>query len=267
MPEARDERALVTGASSGIGAAFSHALHARRAKLVLVARRAVRLSELSSQLGGEPGVAVLPLDLSLPDSVPRLMAFLHERGITVDLLVNNAGVGWTGPFVDQSEESVQQIIDLNVRALVSLTRALLPGMIERRRGSIINVVSTSAFQPVPFLNIYAASKAFVLSFTEGLATELEGTGVRVQALCPGLTESEFHQTSGTDKVPFTKTRMMPAAAVAEQSLAALDRGRPLRVITGWHNRALAGVQRFVPQAVVRGVSARLFRPPDAKKSG
>jgi len=136
----------------------------------------------------------------------------------------------------------------------------VPGMVERRRGGVVNVVSTSAFQPVPFLNVYAASKVFVLSFTEGLATELEGTGVRVQALCPGLTESEFHETSGTARVPFTKTRMMPAEAVVEASLRALDRGRPLRVVPGWQNRTVAGVQRFLPRRMVRGVAARLFRP-------
>ena len=260
MPADPDDRALVTGASSGIGSAFSRALRARGARLVLVARRAQRLSELSSSLGGQPDVAVIPLDLSRPDAVPVLMAFLRDRGITVDLLINNAGVGWTGPFAEQPEESVQQILDLNVRALVGLTRALLPGMIERGRGGIVNVVSTSAFQPVPFLNVYAASKAFVLSFTEGLATELKGTGVRVQALCPGLTESEFHETAGTDRVAFTKTRMMPAEAVVAQSLHALDRGRPLRVVPGWHNRALAGVQGFLPRSLVRGVSAELFRP-------
>lgn len=260
MPATSDPYALVTGASSGIGRAFARALHARRAKLVLVARRAERLSELSNALGGQPDVAVLPLDLSLPDSVPRLMTFLRDRSITVDLLVNNAGVGWTGRFAEQPEESIQQILDVNVRALVSLTRALLPGMIERGRGGIVNVVSTSAFQPVPFLDVYAASKVFVLSFTEGLATELHGTGVRVQALCPGLTESEFHETSGTSRVAFTKTRMMSAEAVVETSLRALDRGRPLRVIPGWHNRALAGAQAFVPRRLVRAVSAELFRP-------
>ena len=255
-----DYRALVTGASSGIGAAFAEALHRRRQKLVLVARRADRLSQLSSAFGGEPNVSVLPLDLSRPDSVSVLTAFLRDRNITVDLLVNNAGVGWTGPFADQTEESIQQILDLNVRALVALTRAILPGMIERRRGSIVNVVSTSAFQSVPFLNVYAASKVFVLSFTEGLATELQGTGVRVQALCPGLTESEFHETSGTARVPFTKTKMMSAEAVVASSLRALDRGRPLRVVPGFQNRAVAGVQRFLPQRMVRGVAARLFRP-------
>lgn len=255
-----DHRALVTGASSGIGSAFSHALRARGARLVLVARRAQRLSDLSNVLGGPPDVAVLPLDLTSPDAVSVLMTFLHDRSIAVDLLINNAGVGWTGPFIEQPEQSIRQIIDLNVGALVALTRALLPGMIERGRGGIVNVVSTSAFQAVPFLDVYAASKVFVLSFTEGLATELKGTGVRVQALCPGLTESEFHETSGTARVPFTKTKMMSAEAVVESSLRALDRGRPLRVIPGWQNRSVAGVQRFLPRAMVRGVAANLFRP-------
>jgi short-subunit dehydrogenase len=255
-----DRYALVTGASSGIGKAFSHALRARGSRLVLVARRAQRLSELSGLLGGEPAVAVFPLDLSLPDAVPRLVAFLRDHAITVDLLVNNAGVGWTGPFAEQPVESIQQILDVNVRALIGLTRALVPGMIERGRGGVINVVSTSAFQPVPYLNVYAASKVAVLSFTEGLATELKGTGVRVQALCPGLTESEFHETAGTHKVAFTKTRMMSAEAVAVKSLLALDRGRPLRVIPGWHNRAVAGAQGLFPRGLVRAVSAELFRP-------
>ena len=255
-----DYRALVTGASSGIGAAFAQALRARGSRLVLVARRAQRLSDLSGTLGGEPDVSVCPLDLSLPDSLPRLLAFLKERDITVDLLVNNAGVGWTGRFTEQPVESIEQIIDLNVHALVSLTRAFAPGMIERRRGGIINVVSTSAFQPVPFLDVYAASKAFVLSFTEGLAAEVAGTGLRIQALCPGLTESEFHETSGTVNVPFTKTRMMSAEAVVARSLRALDRGRPLRVVPGWDNWAVAEAQRFLPRRLVRKVSGELFRP-------
>lgn len=143
MPSEPYYRALVTGASSGIGSAFAHALRARRANLVLVARRAQRLSELSNVLGGPPDVAVVPLDLSSQDAVPSLMSFLQDRKITVDLLVNNAGVGWTGRFAEQPEESIPQIIDLNVRALVALTRALVPGMIERGAG----VSSTSSPRP------------------------------------------------------------------------------------------------------------------------
>jgi short-subunit dehydrogenase len=249
----------VTGASSGIGAAFARALRARGRPLVLVARRADRLAALAAELGGDAAALAVPLDLAQPAAGERLQRALAERGIVVDLLVNNAGVGHTGRFAEQPEERLAAMIDLNVRAVVDLTRRFLPPMVARGKGALINVVSTSALQPVPFLAVYAASKVFVLSFTEALATELAGTGVTVQALCPGLTESEFHETAGTDKVLFTRTAMMSAEAVAEGSLRALERGR-LRVIAGWQNRLVAGVQRFVPQSLVRTVAGHLFRP-------
>jgi short-subunit dehydrogenase len=225
-----------------------------------VARRADRLAALSLELGGADAVLAVPLDLTEPGAPERLQRELASQGIAVDLLVNNAGVGHTGPFLDEPPERSAAMIDLNVRAVVDLTRRLVPSMVARRAGAVVNVVSTSAFQPVPYLAVYAASKAFVLSFTEALASELRGTGVAVQALCPGLTESEFHRTAGTDKVLFTRTAMMTAPAVVEQSLRALDRGT-LRVITGWQNRLLASVQPFMPRAVVRAVTERLFRPP------
>jgi len=132
-------------------------------------------------------------------------------------------------------------------------------MVARGGGAVINVVSTSALQPVPYFAVYGASKVFLLSFTEALATELRGTGVVVQALCPGLTGSEFHQTAGTDKVLFSRTGTMTAEAVVHRSLRALDKGR-LRVITGWQNRLVAGAQRFMPRALVRAVAGQLFRP-------
>jgi len=255
-----DTRALVTGASSGIGEAFARGLRARGRRLVLVARRAHRLENLAQELGGADPVLVLPLDLTADDAGERLQDELERRGIHVDLLVNNAGVGHTGAFLQEPPERIEAMIDLNVRAVVDLTRRFVPPMIARGGGAVVNVVSTSAFQPVPYLAIYAASKAFLLSFTEALATELRGTGVRAQALCPGLTESEFHRTAGTDKVLFTKTGAMTAAAVVEQSLRGVERGR-LRVITGWQNRLVVGVQRFLPSALVRAVGAQLFRPP------
>ena len=258
-PSGDDLRALVTGASSGIGEAFARALRGRGRPLVLVARRADRLAKLAAELGGDAAAVAIPLDLTEPGAGERLERALAERGMAVDLLVNNAGVGHTGTFLEQPPERLAGMLDLNVRAVVDLTRRFLPPMVARGRGGVINVVSTSAFQPVPFLAVYAASKAFVLSFTEALATELSGTGVTVQALCPGLTESEFHQTAGTDKVLFTRTGTMSAPAVAERSLRALERGR-LRVIPGWQNRLVAGVQRFLPQALVRGVAGQLFRP-------
>jgi short-subunit dehydrogenase len=168
----------------------------------------------------------------------------------------------TGPFAEQPLDRLLAIVDLNARAVVELTRRFLPGMIERRKGAVVNVVSTSAFQPVPFLAVYAASKAFVLSFTEALADELKGSGVAVQALCPGLTESEFHQVSGTDRVLFTRTPAMRPEQVAERSLDALEKGK-LRVIPGWRDRLVLRAQGLVPRAVVRRVAGELFRPrPD-----
>jgi short-subunit dehydrogenase len=254
-----DLRALVTGASSGIGAAFARALRARGEKLILVARREDRLRELAAELGGDAAVAVVPADLAAPGAAERVMSAVAERGLTVDFLVNNAGVGHTGAFVDEPLERIRAMIDLNVRAVVELCRLALPGMVARGRGRLINVVSTSAFQPVPFLNVYGASKAFVLSFTEALATELKGTGIRIQALCPGLTRSEFHETAGTDKVRFSRTFAMEPEEVVAISLRALERGR-LRVVAGWPNRLLAGLTRFAPLALSRRIAGELFRP-------
>jgi uncharacterized protein len=263
---AMDLRALVTGASSGIGTSFAKALRARGEKLILVARREDRLRELASQLGGEAAVAVVPCDLTAPGAAERLVAEVEGRGLAVDFLVNNAGVGHTGPFVSEPLARVRAMMDLNVRAVVELARLVLPGMIARGRGRLINVVSTSAFQPVPYLNVYGASKVFVLSFTEALATELKGTGIRVQALCPGLTRSEFHEVAGTDKVLFNRTSAMEPDRVVALSLRALDRGR-LRVVTGWQNRLVVGIQRFAPQALSRWIAGELFRPRGAPSGG
>jgi uncharacterized protein len=254
-----DTRALVTGASSGIGEAFARALRARGRRVVLVARRAERLEKLADEIGGADAVLAVPLDLTAPLAGERLQQELQKRGLEVDLLVNNAGVGHTGPFLQEPPARIEAMLDLNVRAVVDLTRRFVPAMVARGGGGVINVVSTSAFQPVPYLAVYGASKAFLLSFTEALATELHGTGVRVQALCPGLTESEFHATAGTDKVLFRRTATMTAEAVAEQSLRALPKGS-LRVVPGWQNRLVAGTQRFLPRGLVRAVAAQLFRP-------
>lgn len=257
-------RALVSGASSGIGAAFCRHLRARGEKLILVARRADRLKTLSDELGGEAVASPISVDLADPDGAARLAAEVATRGFAIDLLVNNAGAGHTGPFYAEPLDRILGMIDLNVRSLVELTRRLLPGMLERRRGAIINVASNAAFQPVPFLTVYAATKSFVLSFTEGLATELHGTGVRVQALCPGLTSTEFLSVAGTHGQGLKVDRMpqMTADDVVTYSLKSLDRGR-LRAIPGFANRLMARVERFVPDSLVRAVSASLYRPKGA----
>jgi short-subunit dehydrogenase len=257
--EGPDRRALVTGASSGIGAAFVRALRARGERVVLVARRQDRLIRLAQFFGGEPGALPIVLDLTRPGAGAWLEAEMAARRIEVDLLVNNAGVGVTGRFHEQPIERVLAMVDLNMRALVDLTRRFLPPMIARGRGRIINVVSNAAFQPVPYLAVYAASKSFVLSFTEALATELRRKGVKLQALCPGLTETEFRQLAGMDRVAGRVVRGMSPDDVVERSLAALDRGK-LRVIPGWPNRMIATAERLVPSAVVRRMAAELFRP-------
>lgn len=257
-------RALVTGASSGIGVCFARALRARGQKLILVARRRERLLELARELGGEDAAAVIPLDLARPDAAERLLREVQDHGFAVETLVNNAGMGHTAAFHEERRERALAMVDLNVRAVVALTHAFLPGMIERRRGAIINVASNAAFQPVPFLAVYAATKAFVLSFTEGLATELRGTGVRVQALCPGVTATEFLDVAEThDGLLVKKLPAMSAQDVVACSLRGLDVGR-VRVVAGWPNRALAFVQGFVPRGVVRAVAAELYRPRPGK---
>jgi short-subunit dehydrogenase len=217
-----------------------------------------RLALLARELGGDPLAVVL--DLARPGAEDALAARISAAGLRVDLLVNNAGVGHTGRFQDQPPDRLLGMIDLNVRSVVALTRRFLPAMVERRQGAILNVVSMSAFQPVPFLATYAATKAFVLSWTEGLATELEGTGVKLQALCPGNIPTEFQQVAGTERVAFTRTPSMSAATVAEVSLRALDRGQ-LIVIPGLRDRAMVALQRMVPRSVVRRAAAQLFRPP------
>jgi short-subunit dehydrogenase len=261
MSDSPDLRALVTGASSGIGTGYARALRSRGERLVLVARRAVRLESLARELGGEPHALALPVDLAAPGAAESIRASLEARGIAVDFLVNCAGLGHTAPFEVQPPEAIRAMLDVNVRALVELTHLFLPGMRARGRGRIVNVASNAAFQPVPYLAVYAATKSFVLSFTEGLAEELRGTGVRVQALCPGITATEFLEVAGTHRgLLVTRMPMMTAGEVVEASLRGLDRGR-VRVVAGWPNRLLGVVvQRLAPRVVARRVAGALYRP-------
>jgi len=267
MTDTPDLRALVTGASSGIGAAYARGLRARGERVVLVARRADRLRSLANELGGEPHALALPLDLTGSGAAETLRDDVEARGIAVDCLVNCAGLGHTAPFEAQPANTIRAMLDVNVRALVELTRAFLPGMRGRARGRIVNVASNAAFQPVPYLTVYAATKAFALSFTEGLAEELRGTGVRVQALCPGITATEFLDVAETHRgLLVTRLPMMTANAVVRASLEGLDRGK-VRVVAGWPNRALGFVvQRLAPRGLVLRVAGELYRPREGRKA-
>jgi len=256
-------RTLVTGASSGIGAEFARALRARGEAVVLVARRADRLAALAAELGGEPGALVMACDLGREGAAEELRASLDARGLHVDGLVNSAGLGLTGPFASQPPAAIRAMCDVNVRALVEMTRVFLPPMIERRRGFVVNVASNAAFQPIPYLGVYAATKSFVLSFTEALADEVRATGVRVQALCPGITSTEFLDVSETRAE--LKVRSLPMATpreVVEASLGGLERGR-LRVVVGLSNRVLGFLtRRLAPDSLARRVAGDLYRPRD-----
>jgi short-subunit dehydrogenase len=258
-PPGEDLRGLVTGASSGIGLAFARALRARGEKLVLVARRGDRLKEVSQELGGEAVATPIILDLASPKAPGELEAEVRARGFVVDLLVNNAGLGAGGIFHATPVEKSLEMVALNVRALVELTRRFVAGMVQRRRGRIINVASMAAFQPVPFLGVYAASKSFVLSFTESLATELKGTGVVVQALCPGNVPTEFQEVAQTKGLLYDRfsPRMSPEGVV-KVSLEALAAGR-LVVVPGFQNRVSLVFMSLVPRSLVRRVAGELFR--------
>ena len=210
-----------------------------------MARRAERLEALVQELGGNH-IAIVA-DLAATGAADRIKRELDGRALSVDLLVNNAGLGHTSEFATQPIEIIRQMTDVNVRAVVELTHALLPAMKARGRGSIVNVASNAAFQPVPFLTVYAATKSFVLSFSEGLAEELRGSGLRVQALCPGITATEFFDVAGTHRGQHVRRLpMMTPDQVVRASLDGLDEGR-VRVVAGL-DEPDPGVRGAAPRA-------------------
>jgi short-subunit dehydrogenase len=250
--------ALVTGASSGIGELFARSLAERGANVVLVARSHDKLEALAQELRGRFGVSaeVLPCDLSDPGAGTALAAALAERGLQIDVLVNSAGFGLFAPLHEVDPARVAQEVQLNVAALTELTCAVLPGMRARDRGAIINVASTAAFQPLPYMAVYGATKAYVLSFTEALWAETRGTGVRVTALCPGATDTAFFDTA-SDNASLGR-RMAPEQVVAA-AFRALERRR-CSVIPGLANRLLAGSPRLFPRQTMARMSRRTMRP-------
>ena len=250
------ETALVTGASSGIGEQFAHQLAARGHALVLVARRAERLERLAAELPAE--AHVIPCDLaSDAASLPERVA---ELGAEVELLVNNAGFGTSGPFLEHDPGRDAEQVRLNCEAIVTLTHAFLPGMVERGRGGIINVASSAGMQPIPYESVYAATKAFAISFTDALHTELRGSGVRVLAVNPGPVPTEWQQVAGYEpgRVGVVPGRI-PAEQVVRESLAAYDRGRR-SVIPGRAIRWFIRATRPSPRAIQLRITERIYRP-------
>lgn len=252
------QRALVTGASAGIGEAFARALAARHHDLLLVARRRDRLEALAKELAERHRVSasVEAVDLAEEAGLAALAAAIAAD--PPDLLVNNAGFGSFGRFAELDPERELEEVRLNVLALVRLTRAALPGMLGRGSGAVINVSSLAGEVPGPFTATYAATKAFVTSFSESLHEELRGTGVVVQALLPGFTRTEFQEVAGVDPGRVPSLAWMSAERVARASLAALERGDAL-CIPGAGNRLLGGLSALAPRSVARRVLGTIQR--------
>ncbi|MBM3160247.1 MAG: SDR family oxidoreductase [Bacteroidetes bacterium] len=219
----KNKWALITGASSGIGKELA-ILHARKGgNLVLIARREKALSTLKEQLEQDFSIVVhiLPIDLSEKDAISRVMIFLAQREITMDILINNAGFGGYGLFEERSIEADLNMVDLNIKALVQLTHALLPSMKEKKSGFILNTASTAGFLPGPLQATYFATKAFVLSFSEAIAYELKDSGVSVTALCPGPVKTEFEQVAGMEGGNFFE-KAMSAELTAKRAYRAME---------------------------------------------
>jgi len=252
--------ALITGASSGLGEEFAIQLAREKHDLVLVARREDRLRDVADRARGLGAgkVTVISSDLGRAAASDDLFKQVSAAGIAVDYLVNNAGFGTRGRFDQVPLDREIEEINLNVNALVALTHLFLPAMVAARNGTIINVASTAAFQPVPWMATYAATKAFVLSFSEALSTELQGTGVTVMALCPGPTRTEFQQVASVEHTGVPSFAYMDAPTVVRQAIESAKRGKAVR-INGVINTIMAQTTRFAPRALVRRISGAMFR--------
>jgi hypothetical protein len=260
MSEWKGQTALVTGASYGIGEAFARRLAADGAQLILTARSRDRLDALARNLQQRHGaqVSVIAADLAQPEAPAEVFRETERLGLRVDLLINNAGFGAVGEFFRLPLARQLEMIEVNVTALVALSHLYLQPMIERRAGAIIEVASTASFQAVPYFAVYAATKAFVLSFSEALWAECREHGVRVLALCPGPTATHFQAVAGTARRRRPEKMQRPEEVV-EVGLRALARGRS-HVVSGFGNRLQTEIERFDPRDVVTRLAARLLRP-------
>ncbi len=256
MPSTPRKTALITGASSGIGLAFAKRFAKGEYNVILVARSEDKLKALQSELtqNYEIDAFVLSHDLTQTDAPQKLFDQIQQQGLTVDVLINNAGYGDHGKFSSSDWEKQQGMVLLNVLALTHLTRLFLPGMIQRGWGKILNTSSTAAFQPGPFMSVYFATKAYVLSFSEAIAAETENTGVTVTVLCPGPTQSNFAETADMNKIEaiqnLSSDKFPTADEVANYGYDALQKGQVVAV-HGALNKVLTFSNRLAPRALIR----------------
>ncbi|UCC27049.1 MAG: SDR family oxidoreductase [Gemmatimonadales bacterium] len=250
--------ALVTGASVGLGEEIARVLASRGFPLVITARNEQRLEALAHELSQtyDARVRVIPADLSQPGSADRLASEVRDMDLPVEVLVNNAGIGQWGPYLALDGTEELEMLHLNVEALTVLTRGLLPGMVERGYGRILNVASTAAFVPGPWMTVYYATKAYVLSYSEALGEELRDTGVSVTCLCPGPTRTHFQLRAGMRPPPVLAGRMMEASPVARAGVDGLFRQKRV-VVPGLMNRLITFAPRILPRALLLRVVKRI----------
>lgn len=255
----RGKTALITGASTGIGAQFARDLAARGCSLVLVARSKDALDQLAAELRESAGVdaAVIAADLTAPTAAADLIEHLDARGLEVDYLINNAGFGTFGDLADADPDRIDEEVRLNVSALTAITTRFVPRLVGRDEAALVTVASNAAFQPIPHMAVYAATKAYVLSFTRAVWGETRGTSLRVLAVCPGPTQTPFFAVAGEDKA---LTRRRTTAQVTQTALRALDAGKP-SVVDGVWNAFVARVgARLAPERALIAAAGRFVRP-------
>lgn len=250
------ETVLITGASSGIGREFSKLFAEKGYRLVITARREKNLAELK-KMYPENNVEVIPCDLGSEAGAEYLYNEVKKRSIKVDILINNAGFGLFGEFYETDIEKEKKMIDLNVKALVELSKYFLQEMLDRNSGRILNVASIAAFQPGPYMSVYYASKAFVLSFSEALRNEVRNTGVCISVLCPGPVETEFEKSSELTKSKlFSKLKPITAEKVAYAGYRGLMKNRAV-IIPGFFNRAAITAGTFVPTGIKVNIARKI----------
>lgn len=258
--------ALITGASAGLGLELAKLFAADRHDVVLVARRLDRLESLAKELSSQHGIRAeaIAADLMDPGAPKAIRLEVERRGLTIDFLVNNAGFGLAGPFHENDAQKERGMIEVNVTALTMLTHAFLPGMVQRKRGRVLNVGSTAGFQPGPFMSTYYATKAYVSTWSQALSHELKGTGVTCTLSCPGATVTEFAAIAGNDRSRLFRMGAMRADVVAAQAYRAMHAGKRV-VVHGLKNKLSVVSTHWTPTAVVLPIVAALNQDPEAQK--
>jgi len=258
------QTALVTGASAGIGVDLAECFAKDGYNLILTARSEAALTDVARRLSDQYHITAtaIALDLGVPGGGRKLADAIAADGLSVDVVVNNAGYGIAGALDGSNADEQLGMIDLNVRALVELTQIYWPSMLKNKRGGVLNVASTAAFQPGPLMAVYYASKAFVLSFSEALWKEAEGTGVHVSCLCPGPTASKFRERAGTGKTKLSRMGApMPSMAVAKMGYRAFQKNRRV-MVTGLRNRLLASLAPFLPRKMLLSTVYNIQSPAE-----